>query len=39
MREYTIHPLVVGINEMADILIPIHDAAVGRKKCIPEYGK
>lgn len=91
MREYTIHPLAVGINEtdqgvmtylrdygkriylpiyafyaknfpaqgpaiapgvhinlaeaydtvqkirgMADILIPIHDPAVGRKKCIPE---
>jgi hypothetical protein len=81
MREYTIHPLVVGVNEtdqgvmtylrdygkriylpiyafylkggdrnilaeaydsiqkirrMADILIPIHDPAVGRKKCIPE---
>ena len=38
MREYTIHPLVVGINEMADILITIHDAAIGRKNCIPEYG-
>ena len=24
------------IRAMADILIPIHDSAVGRKKCIPE---
>jgi len=24
------------IRAMADILIPIHDPAVGRKKCIPE---
>jgi len=78
MKEYTIHPLVVGINEtdqgvitgfccndknfpttgpaiapgvhidlteaydsiqkikqMADILIPLHDLSIGRKKSIP----
>jgi len=27
---------VQKIRRMADILIPIHDTAVGRKKCIPE---